>query len=155
MAATGQKRLTKELCDLQKSPPEATTVSLLSDSDLYTWAITLTGPPNTPFSSGLFHLTLTFPHTYPFSAPTLSFKTKILHPNVSSDGKGLMCLGILKAESWKPSMRIEAVLRAARELLIEPNVEDAVETSVAELMARDRGAWEKKAREWTELYARS
>ena len=71
---------------------------------------------------GIFHLILTLPPEYPFKPPTLSFTTKIYHPNVSNDDKGSMCLGILRPENWKPSCKILAVLEMARGLLVEPNV---------------------------------
>ncbi|KAL1953180.1 hypothetical protein VTO42DRAFT_3415 [Malbranchea cinnamomea] len=67
---------------------------------------------------------------------------------------GTMCLGMLKQEEWKPSSRIAGVLAFARQLLIEPAPDDAVEGDIAELYNRDRKAFEKKAREWTAKYAK-
>lgn len=64
-----------------------------------------------------------------------------------------MCLGMLKQEEWKPSSRIAGVLAFARQLLVEPVPEDAVEGDIAELFNRDRAAFEGKAREWTGMYA--
>lgn len=66
---------------------------------------------------------------------------------------GMMCLGMLKQEEWKPSSRIAGVLDFARQLLVEPAPEDAVEGHIAELYNRDRKEFEKQAREWTLRYA--
>ena len=129
------------------------TISLASETDLHTWTITLPGPPSTPFSGGTFHLQLLLPTDYPFKPPSLSFQTKIWHPNVSNDDKGLMCLGLLRPDQWKPSSKIRDVLVFAQQLLVEPMPEDAVEAGIAQEMREDRGAWEKKARAWTKLYA--
>ena len=65
-----------------------------------------------------------------------------------------MCLGMLKPDEWKPSTKIAAVLEFARQLLQEPNPDDAVEEKIAQQYRLDRGAWEKEAREWTRRYAR-
>lgn len=64
-----------------------------------------------------------------------------------------MCLGMLKAEEWKPPTKIIAVLEFARQLLREPNPDDAVEGKIAEQLRRDRAGWEKEARDWTKRYA--
>jgi ubiquitin-protein ligase len=96
---------------------------------------------------------LQLPKEYPFKPPTLSFATKIYHPNVSNDDKGSMCLGVLRADSWKPPNKIGAVLQVARNLLIEPNIDDAVESAIAEQWRSDRPGFERTAREWTVKYA--
>jgi ubiquitin-protein ligase len=129
------------------------TITLPSESDMYTWHITLSGPASTPYHSGTFQLLLTLPREYPFKPPKLAFRTKIYHPNISNDDTGAMCLGMLKGDQWKPSSKIGAVLEAARQLLVEPNPDDAVEGSVAEVWKRDREGFEREAREWTRRYA--
>ena len=65
-----------------------------------------------------------------------------------------MCLGMLKQEEWKPSSKIASVLTFARQLLAEPMPEDAVEGRIAEQYNSDRKGFEKKAREWTDTYAK-
>lgn len=64
-----------------------------------------------------------------------------------------MCLGILRADQWKPPSKISAVLEMARNLLVEPNPDDAVETSIAELYRNNRKEFEKNARDWVKRYA--
>ncbi|MCJ1361089.1 hypothetical protein MMC16_000186 [Acarospora aff. strigata] len=151
--AGGQKRIAKELAEITKDPPEGITASLLSESDVYKWHIVLTGPENSPYAGGRFTLHLSLPPEYPFKPPTLSFLTKIYHPNISNDDKGSMCLGMLRSDEWKPSSKISAVLRFARQILVEPMPEDAVEGAIAEQFRRERAEFERVARSWVRLYA--
>ena len=65
-----------------------------------------------------------------------------------------MCLGMLKPDAWKPSTKIAAVLEFARQLLREPNPDDAVEGKIAEQFRTDRQGWEKEARDWVRRYAK-
>jgi ubiquitin-conjugating enzyme E2 D/E len=102
---------------------------------------------------GTFIVSLTLPPTYPFKPPTLSFATRIYHPNVGNDDKGSMCLGMLRSDEWKPSSRIYAVLEFARQLLSEPMPDDAIEGRIAEQYKNDRSRYEEIARDWTRKYA--
>lgn len=65
-----------------------------------------------------------------------------------------MCIGILKAESWKPSSKILSVLTAAQQLLVEPIPDDAVETGAAEKYKNNRKEFDKEARDITKKYAK-
>lgn len=44
-----------------------------------------------------------FPVEYPFKGPKIRFQTPIYHPNVDKDGN--LCVGVIKAEGWKPSTK--------------------------------------------------
>lgn len=112
----------------------------------------LTNPPPLP-QGGTFILHLLLPPDYPFKPPTLNFRTKIYHPNVTNDDKGSMCLGMLRADEWKPSSKIAAVLEFARGLLVEPLPDDAVEAGIGQLYKEDRKEWVKRAKGWTKQYA--
>ena len=92
---------------------------------------------------------------YPFKPPTVSFATKIYHPNVSNDDKGSMCLGMLRSDEWKPSSKIGAVLQFARQLLEEPMPDDAVEPKIADQYKSDRKRYNEVAKQWTRQYAMS
>ena len=56
----------------------------------------LLGPPDTPYSGGVFKLELLLPERYPFEPPKLRFVTQIYHPNVDEGGR--ICLDILKVQ---------------------------------------------------------
>lgn len=96
---------------------------------------------------------MSLPKEYPFKPPTLNFQTKIYHPNVSNDDKGSMCLGMLRTDEWKPPNKIAAVLNLARNLLVEPNPDDAVETGIADQYKNNRKEFEKTAKDWVKRYA--
>ncbi|MCJ1335166.1 hypothetical protein MMC09_000432 [Bachmanniomyces sp. S44760] len=148
------KRIVKELTDLTTLPPPGLKITLPNDSDLHTWKITLSGPPPpSPYSGGTFTLLLLLPPDYPFKPPTLSFQTKIYHPNVSNDEKGSMCLGLLRADQWKPSSRVRDVLVFAQRVVEEPLPDEAVEEGIAREYREERKEWGIKARRWTRLYA--
>ena len=72
---------------------------------------TIMGPGDSPFSGGVFFVSIHFPPDYPFKPPKVSFQTKVYHPNVNSQGS--ICLDILK-EQWSPALTISKV-RPARE----------------------------------------
>lgn len=97
---------------------------------------------------------MNLPTDYPFKPPIVSFNTKIYHPNVSNDGKGTMCLGLLRPDQWKPNSKLADVIRFAQQVLREPDPDDAVEQSIAQEYKDERKKWEQQAREWNKLYAK-
>lgn len=151
--ANAQKRISREYAEIEQTPLEGVKI-LPIDQDMFKWNIELTGPRGSVYAGGTFKMLLTLPTNYPFKPPVVAFETKIYHPNVSNDDKGSMCLGILRSDNWKPSCKIAAVLAMARDLLSEPNADDAVETSIAEQYKNDRGGYEKTAKQWTKQYAK-
>ncbi|KAI9735716.1 MAG: hypothetical protein M1818_006324 [Claussenomyces sp. TS43310] len=158
--ANSQKRITKELAENTSDTVPGISVTLVNESDVHSWDITLKGPGNSPYTAspmqtggGTFKLLLVLPTDYPFKPPKLNFKTKIFHPNVTNDDTGSMCLGILKGDVWKPSSKIRAVLEAAQQLLVEPIPDDAVNTNASDLYKNDRKGFNEQAKEWTKKYA--
>ncbi|KAI1001368.1 hypothetical protein K3495_g6830 [Podosphaera aphanis] len=153
MAGNNQKRISKEFAEVSQNPPPGLQVSLVNESDLHNWNIVMTGPQESPYAGGKFTLLLSLPREYPFKPPKLSFKTRIYHPNVTFDDNGSMCIGVLKSDSWKPSLKIPCVLVAAQQLLLEPVPDDAVETTVAELYKTNRKLFTEEAIKATKKYA--
>ncbi|KAF2457935.1 putative ubiquitin conjugating enzyme [Lineolata rhizophorae] len=153
MSTGSRKRIVKELAECHADPPPGTKVQLIDESNVHTWEILMDGPENSVYAGGHFKLNLTLPKDYPFKPPTLNFATKIYHPNVSNDGKGSMCLGMLRSDEWKPPNRLLAVVNMARSLLLEPNPDDAVEPQLADQYKNDRAEFDKTARDWVRRYA--
>jgi len=151
---SNHKRVIKELAECQQTPPPGTTVRLVDESNVLQWEILIDGPDNSVYAGGHFKLLLTLPTDYPFKPPTMNFQTKIYHPNVSNDDKGSMCLGMLRSDTWKPPNRLSAVLQLARQLLVEPQPDDAVETSIADQYKNNRKEFDKNAKDWVKRYAK-
>lgn len=92
MASSAKHRLLSEISELRRSPLEHISAGPVADSNLFVWAATLTGPPDTPYVDGLFSLAIDVPEEYPFSAPKIRFTTPIYHPNISR-GRWEICGG--------------------------------------------------------------
>ena len=145
------RRIKKELEDINASDlSEYCKASPEKGENLYYWKGTLLPPNDTPYGGGTFHLDIHFPTDYPFKAPKITFKTKIFHPNISPEGA--ICLDILKS-NWSPALTINKVLLSLLSLLADPNPNDPLVQEPARLYIEDKEEYEKKAREWTVLYA--
>ena len=110
------KRINKELKDLQKDPPTSCSAGPVGD-DMFHWQATIMGPSDSPFAGGVFLVSIHFPPDYPFKPPKVSFRTKVFHPNINSNGS--ICLDILK-EQWSPALTISKVLLSICSLLTDP-----------------------------------
>ncbi|KAI0432510.1 ubiquitin-conjugating enzyme [Xylaria sp. FL1042] len=151
---TSQRRITKELQECMDTPPAGMTISLPSEADYRKWDVVLKGPPGTPYAGGVYNITVTLPLEYPFKAPQVNFATRIYHPNVTNDSLGNICMGVLKAELWKPASRMRSVLEAVRQLLVEPNPEDPLETRIAEEYKNNRPEFDKNVKNYVARYAK-
>nr|GEW68750.1 ubiquitin-conjugating enzyme E2 10 [Tanacetum cinerariifolium] len=143
------KRILKELKDLQKDPPTSCSAGPVAE-DMFHWQATIMGPPDSPYSGGVFLVTIHFPPDYPFKPPKVAFRTKVFHPNINSNGS--ICLDILK-EQWSPALTISKVLLSICSLLTDPNPDDPLVPEIAHMYKTDRSKYETTARSWTQKYA--
>ncbi|MCO5553829.1 hypothetical protein L7F22_007355 [Adiantum nelumboides] len=125
--------------------------------DMFHWQATIMGPPDSPYAGGVFLVTIHFPPDYPFKPPKVfasfidvSFRTKVFHPNINSNGS--ICLDILK-EQWSPALTISKVLLSICSLLTDPNPDDPLVPEIAHMYKTDRAKYEATARNWTQKYA--
>ncbi|GFZ19996.1 Ubiquitin-conjugating enzyme like [Actinidia chinensis var. chinensis] len=143
------KRISKELKDLQKDPPTSCSAGPVAE-DMFHWQATIMGPTDSPYSGGVFLVSIHFPPDYPFKPPKVAFRTKVFHPNINSNGS--ICLDILK-EQWSPALTISKVLLSICSLLTDPNPDDPLVPEIAHMYKTDRGKYETTARSWTQKYA--
>ncbi len=132
------------------SPPDTCSAGPVDESNLYLWEGTILGPKDSPYEGGVFSLLITFPTNYPFKAPTVTFKTKVFHPNINAQGG--ICLDILK-DQWSPSLTISKVLLSISSLLTDANPKDPLVPEIARLYVENRPEFDRIAREWTQTYA--
>lgn len=99
---------------------------------------------------GLWSLTITIPPNYPLTPPTIRFRTRISHPNISFT-TGEICLTLLTTEHWSPVYTLSTTLTAIQQLLTDPRPESPLNVDVAALLRDgDLAGWESVVRFWTE-----
>jgi hypothetical protein len=64
-------------------------------SRLHLFAGTVQGPPGTVYEGGVFAVSIVLPGLYPYELSRIMFKTKIFHPNVSSQTGDI--IGVVRA----------------------------------------------------------
>jgi ubiquitin-conjugating enzyme E2 D/E len=150
-------RLNKEYKDiiyaLEKSQNKETketivAVKLVNDS-LYHWDVLMRGPDKSPFEGGIYKLDVKFPNDYPFHPPTITFQTKVYHPNINDIGH--ICLDILK-DQWSAAFTLDKVMLSISSLLTDPNPRDPLAADVARVYKEDREKYDKTVREYVKLY---
>ncbi|TFK24559.1 hypothetical protein FA15DRAFT_619125 [Coprinopsis marcescibilis] len=144
------KRIRREMADIQKEDLGGMKL-VPSDDNMYLWRGSIPGPEGSVYEGGTFHLEVVLPQDYPFSAPKVTFKTRIYHMNISDNGN--ICIDILK-NNWSPALSLFKVLLSLSSLLTDPNPKDPLVPSIATQYTRSRKQHDAMAREWTSLYAK-
>lgn len=93
MSSNRTRRVQKELNDIQKDDTSHIQIQLASEQDITHLLASFPGPPDTPYEGGTYVVDIKIPTEYPFRPPIMSFKTKLWHPNVSSQTVRLVILG--------------------------------------------------------------
>lgn len=94
-------------------PPSSTDSSI---DDLTQLTVLITGPTGTPYSQGLWKLSLKIPESYPKAPPKANFRNQIYHPNVE-ENTGTVCLDTLKKD-WQPKLTLRDILVVGSPLLL-------------------------------------
>lgn len=128
--------------------------SFLSDIGPLAFEGQIIGPDDSPFSGGIFKISISIPEKYPIEVPRARFLTPIRHPNIDSDGR--ICLDLLKPPphgTWSPSISLNTLLLSIRLLLGNPNADDGLVPDITDEYRQNRALWFSKARELTLKYA--
>lgn len=121
----------------------------MSDEDMFHWTSTISGPSNTPYYDGTFHVSIVLPGIYPRDVPQLTFTTPIFHPNVSS--KGDVRLGDLEPSQWSPVLTIRTLLISLQAVLSDLNLAEGcvLNEEAVKIYLEDPDGFRKRARECT------
>jgi ubiquitin-conjugating enzyme E2 D/E len=159
--ASIERRLELEEEEMIMDPPEGCAASPVNGRDRMEWVAAVVGPADTPYSDGIFYITIKIPKGYPLQPPVVRFNTKIYHANISAR-TGSVCADAL--QSWSPASTLKKVLAAIVSLLRSPNVDlDASKLTAGDILAcssdiaqqfkSDRAKHDELARAFTKQFA--
>ncbi|RPA82798.1 hypothetical protein BJ508DRAFT_413960 [Ascobolus immersus RN42] len=145
------RRILRELEDMAKDKTSGMQATVVDPSDYTHLEGEFLGPPGTPYEGGRYLIDITLPANYPFLPPKMYFKTKVWHPNISSQ-TGAICLDTL-SQKWSPVLTIKTALLSLQSLLDAPEPSDPQDAQVANMMINNPTEYRKIAREWAIRYA--
>lgn len=148
--STSLKRIQKELAEITLDPPPNCSAGPKAPDNMYEWASTILGPAGSVYEGGVFFLDIHFSPEYPFKPPKVTFRTRIYHCNINS--QGAICLDILK-DNWSPALTISKVLLSVCSLLTDCNPADPLVGSIATQYLQNRKEHDRMARNWTQRFA--
>lgn len=119
--------------------PTSIQVTFPNPDDLMNFDLTLC-PEEGFYSKGAFDFNVKVPEDYPHKPPKVKCTTLVYHPNI--DLQGNVCLNILR-QDWKPVLTLSAVLYGLQLLFLEPNPDDPLNKEAADLLKRDRYAFQR------------
>jgi len=126
------------------------------DDNPYVWDVTIFGPPNTPYESGLFKAEMIFPLDYPNMPPKMSFISDLWHPNIYPDGR--VCISILHppgedafgyestSERWRPIHTAESILLSVISMLADPNSDSPANIDAAKQFREEKAEFMKRVK---------
>ncbi|EPS45164.1 hypothetical protein H072_854 [Dactylellina haptotyla CBS 200.50] len=131
--ANASRRLLQELSKFnQEDNPAVTYLGPVDDEDIFHWRGGLRGTPDSPYEGGVWDLDIVIPDNYPLAPPTVTFMTKMCHPNVHIK-TGEICLDLLKS-AWTPAYGISSTVTAIQALLTSPEPDSPLNVDVATLL---------------------
>eukprot|EP00903_Cladosiphon_okamuranus_P014066 g13074.t1 len=143
------RRVQREMKNMMETPHEAFEV-FPSDENMFFWKVILSGPAGTPYGGGCWMLSVFFPSGYPSVAPKVRFVTPIRHCNINSHGR--VCHAIFD-RSWTPNTSVSDILACVYGLLLFPDHDDPLDSTLALEMYDSNGAYEAAIIEHVKAHA--
>lgn len=146
-----QQRILQEMRQLHRSPHPAVDI-FPSCCNVGFWQATMSGPDGTAYAGGVWKIYVQFPADYPVVPPQLRFITPIKHCNINQHGR--VCHSIL-GRNWTRDTSMQVVLQNVYGLLLEPDVEDPLDSTLALAFYDDNGLYETSIVEYVEKHAKA
>uniref|UniRef100_A0A7E4V698 UBC core domain-containing protein n=1 Tax=Panagrellus redivivus TaxID=6233 RepID=A0A7E4V698_PANRE len=144
------RRIAQEIEELKVDPVAGVNAAPMND-DLLKWMVVIDGPEDTPYEGGTFFVDLQFPANYPFTSPSLHFRTRIFHPNINCE-TGAVYVNCI-ANNWNVTTSIRDILQDLYQGLCSPNPFNCLSPEASALFKRDPVEFEALAKKYTETYA--
>jgi len=114
--------------------------------------LVINGPVDTLYTGSkiIFKVVIGQKRVYPFAAPSVTCVTSIYHPNI--DRHGNICLDIL-ASGWVAGQTLVSIAASLSSFLDEPNPDDPLYPTAANLFKQNRNMYDKKVKEFVSKYA--
>ncbi|CAN6280160.1 unnamed protein product [Urochloa humidicola] len=130
-------RIRRELRKIWVDPPAFCRPGASPVTDLLHWEVVIDGPDGSPFAGGTFPVDVDFVGHYPFQHPKITFKTKVYHPSIDSEGE--MMLDIFQY-NWSPAMTVHKLLLFIVSVLYDPMLDGHRRQEEEEEMSKKRAA---------------
>ena len=91
-----------------------------------------------------------FPKDFPIKAPQFYFLSIIFHPNISENG--YVSIDILDSE-WPSCLDFERIIYSVQSLLDDPNPDNFLNGTAANLYKKDRKSYDETVKEYTSLFS--
>ena len=109
-------------------------------------------PEKTPYSGGVFTISIHIPSDYPFRSPVFKLETPIFHPNVSS-GRRIILQEFITERNWSPFFGIEKMIRDFTRIFSEVRPRSVLNMKAASLWESQKYEFDQRAAMWTRSYA--
>ena len=159
------ERIIKEYYELNKNPIIncGITIGLVNDGSFKDWRVSMQGPKDSPYRSGIFVLNVSFPDNYPNEPPEIYFITPIYHLNINpqapkNEGDEFDKLGHVSISTlnwWNPKYKMREVLHNIYSLFYFANPDSPYGIDRAREYIEDTNTFYEKAKYFTKKYAKS
>ncbi|KAG5678439.1 hypothetical protein PVAND_008112 [Polypedilum vanderplanki] len=152
------KLLVKEIQEMELCKPSSVTCEFPDSNNLSEFYIIVTPGDESLWRNGSFKFLVTVNEDYNMIPPTVKCLTKVLHPNISSNGD--VCLSLLRLNSidgtsWLPTRRMKDVMFALNSLFSDlVDFSDPLNVELAEEYSKDSEKAKMKIREYVLKHAR-
>ncbi|CAE7672334.1 unnamed protein product [Symbiodinium sp. CCMP2592] len=143
-------RILAEMRYLHREPHPAFDVFPSCD-DIGFWKVTVSGPDGTPYAGGVWLLYVVFPTEFPVEPPEVRFITPIKHCNINQHGR--VCHSIL-GRNWTRETRARSLLESIYGLLLCPDVDDPLDSTLALAFYDDSGLYESSIVDHVQRHAK-
>jgi len=110
------------------------------------------GPRDSLYSGGAWKVHVTLPVDYPYKSPSIGFCNTMYHPNVD-ESSGSVCLDVIN-QTWSPMFDLLNIFKTfLPQLLLYPNADDPLNAEAANMLLKDKKAYEKKVKSMVQKYA--